>query len=441
MKTIHLQDGATTAGSRAQLVPLTDATARPTNRTLQFALVAGAAFVLYWASSFALELRKGTTHFGADTWHYTELAQGNVLSRLTTNPYLDRITRFHPATVFAATAWLQVLSPLERWIPPLYLLKAMFAAVGAVGVWAAMSAFATVVSHRGAMLFGTIYATSLGAWYFASIEESKIVTASLSALYIATYLQVRRTWTARGMILLTAILLVACLNEVVSGFLVVIPLVDALVRHGSDWRRSRWMAVHALAGPAALLAMEGVSYWRLGGVPNPEGTSHFSMLYYYVVRNDYSLGGLYSFAINWLFFNIASPSLEANYAIPAFASYRGHFAPSLSSYFASPASAGAAVLLCLVVAASTVGRRTASLSEDWKGILLGLTAYTLVRGAFFFLYNSYEPLLASPAVTLAHMLIIGIPLATSRIPAKPVLLGAFAALLFAANGAFIVFGR
>lgn len=441
MKMINLQDRPAAAGSRVQSGAQTNSPARPTSHALHFALVVGAAFVLYWASSFALELRKGTTHFGADTWHYTELAHGNVLSRLATNPYLDRITRFHPATVFAATAWLQLLSPLSRWIPPLYLLKAMFAAVGAVGVWAAMSAFATVASHRGAILFGIIYGTSLGVWYFASLEESKIVTASLSALYIATYLQVRKTWTARGIVLLTTILLVACLNEVVSGFLVFIPLVDALVRHGWNWRRGRWIAVHALAGPAALLVMEGVSYWRLGGMPNPEGTSHFSMLYYYVVRNDYSLGGLYSFAVNWLFFNIAAPSLDARYAIPASAFYGGHFAPSLSSYFTSAAPAGAAILLCVVLAASAVGRRRGSLSEDWNGILLGLTAYTLVRGAFFFLYNSYEPLLASPAVTLAHMLIVGVPLAASRIPAKSVLLGAFAAVLFAANGAFIVFGR
>ena len=46
-----------------------------------------------------------------------------------------------------------------------------------------------------------IYAVSFGVWYFASIEESKIVTATLSALYIAIYLHLRDDWTMRGAVL------------------------------------------------------------------------------------------------------------------------------------------------------------------------------------------------------------------------------------------------
>ncbi|NJO32162.1 MAG: hypothetical protein HC869_02610 [Rhodospirillales bacterium] len=414
---------------------------RQSTHALYFVLVAGAAFVLYFASSLVLEARKGTTHFGADTWHYAELAQGNVLSRIAGNYYLDRIARFHPTTVFTAAAWLQILSPLARWIPPLYLLKAMFAFAGAAGVWAAMSAFAAVASRRAALLFGVVYATSLGVWYFASIEESKIVTASLSALYIAVYLNLRKDWTLRGAALLTAILLVACLNEVVSGFLVIIPLVDTLVRRGLNWREGRWIPIHALAGPAALVLMEGVLYWRLAGVSHLEGTSHFSMLLYYVARNDYSLGNLYSFTINWLFFNIAAPSIDASYAVPAWAHYKGYFAPSMLSYLSSPFSAGAAALLCIVVIASVMAGRKAENLGAWTGVLLGLAAYTLVRAAFFFLFNSFEPLLFSSPVTLAHMLLVAIPLATYKLPAKSVLLGAFAVSLFVANGAFILFER
>jgi hypothetical protein len=41
-------------------------------------------------------------------------------------------------------------------------------------------------------------------------------------------------------------------------------------------------------------------------------------------------------------------------------------------------------------------------------------------------------------VTLAHMLLIGIPFATSKFPAKGLLLAALALLLFTVNGAFIV---
>ena len=405
--------------------------------------MAGAAFGLYWASSFVLEARNATTHFGADTWYFAELAQGNVFARIAGNYFLDRVARFHPTTVVMAAAWMQILSPLTQWLAPLSLLKAMFAAVGAVGVWAATSAFAAVVPRGYALLFGIIYALSFGVWYFSSIEESKIVTASLSALYIASYLHVRKRWTMRGVVLLTAILLIACLNEMVSGFLVIIPMVDTFVRHGWDWRQGRWIAVHALAGPIAFVIIEGVIFGRLVALSHPEGSSHFSMLLFYIAKNNYSLANLYSFVVNWLFFNIAAPTLDASYAVPAGANYKGYlykgyFEPALTNYFFSPASAGVAALFGAVIVGSGWLRDRAAISDGAAGIMLGLAAYSMLRAAFFFIFNPYEPLLFSPAVTLAHMLLIAIPLAGSRVPARHMLLGGVAALLLITNGAFII---
>jgi hypothetical protein len=83
-------------------------------------------------------------------------------------------------------------------------------------------------------------------------------------------------------------------------------------------------------------------------------------------------------------------------------------------------------------------RHRVEVSASQAGLLLGLLAYTLIRGLFFIIFNPYEPLLFSSAVTLAHMLLIGIPFATSKFPAKGLLLAALALLLFTVNGAFIV---
>lgn len=412
--------------------------ALPASHVVCLALVVGAAFVLYWGSSFILDARKATTHFGADSWYYAELAGGDIIRRVASNYYLDRVARFHPTTVFMAAAWMQVFSPLTQWIAPLYLLKAMFAATGAVGVWAASSAFAAVVPRGYALLFGIVYAVSLGVWYFASIEESKIVTASLSALYIAIYLHVRKTWTVRGVVFLTGILLVACLNEMISGFLVIIPVVDIFMRYGWDWRQGRWIALHALAGPLAFAIIEGVIFGRLVGVSHPEGTSHFGMLIFYISKNYYSLENIYSFVINWLFFNVAAPSRDAAYAVPAWANYKGYFEPSLINYFTSPTSVAVAVLFCAVVVASALPRYRAERTGTMAGIIWALAAYVLLRGLFFIVFNPYEPLLFSPAVTLALLLMVAIPFAASKVPAKQALLGVFAALLFIANGAFII---
>lgn len=403
-----------------------------------FALIAGGAFGLYWLSSFILQARGATTHFGADSWYFYELAAGDVISRIAGNYYLDRITRFHPTTVIMAAAWMKIVNPLTEWISPLHLLKAMFAAVGALGVWAAMWAFAAVMQRRYVALFGVIYAVSFGVWYFASIEESKIVTATLSTLYIASYLHLRKNWTMRGAAVLTAILLVACLNEMVSGFLVIIPIVDTLLQRGWDWRHGAWIAVHALAGPVAFVIIEGVMYGRLVAVSHPEGTSHVGMLLFYISKNTYDLAALYSFVINWLCFNLAAPTADASYGIPASANYRGYFAPAFADYFSSWASAGLVAAIGVMIAACIQPRYRSKLSSHQRGILLALSAYILIRGTFFFVFNPGEPLLFSPAITLAHILVLAVPFAASDFPAKRALLAAVAALLLVTNGTFVV---
>jgi hypothetical protein len=229
----------------------------------------------------------------------------------------------------------------------------------------------------------------------------------------------------------------------VSGLLVVIPVIDTLVRYGWDWRQGRWIAVHALAGPVAFVIIEGILYGRLVGVSHPEGSSHLSMLLFYIAKNEYDLAKLYSFAVNWLFFNIVAPTADASYAVPAGANYKGYlykgyFEPALMNYFYSPASAGAAALFGAMAVATVRAREHAEGLGNAAAILWALAAYTVLRAVFFFIFNPYEPLLFSPAVTLACMLGFAVPFAGSRLPAKHILLGGFAALLFIANGAFII---
>jgi hypothetical protein len=393
------------------------------------ALVLAASFGLYWFSSFLLQARHAITHFGADAHIYTLLAQGIVN---------DRLARFHPTTIAMALGWMKITSPLATWVAPAQLLKAMFAAIGAVGALAAMSAFAAVMPRRYAILFGIVYAVSLGVWYCSSIEESKIVTASLSALYIATYLHLRTRWTARGALLLTAILLTACLNELVCCFLVAIPVVDALMQRGWDLRHGRWIVAHGLAVPVAFAILEFVVKGRLVDAgTDPNEASHLSLLIAFVSNNDYSAASLYAFVVDWLFFNIAAPSADASAGANLWLNFAGTFEPALTNYLASPVSAGVVVLASVIVVASASPRYRLAGASDSADILVALAAYALLRGAFFLIFNSREPLLNSPATTLPHLLLVGIPFTASSFPAKRSLLAIFAVLLFIANGAFI----
>jgi hypothetical protein len=405
------------------------ALARWVARDISFPLVALAAFCVYWSSSLFLEARNATVHFGSDAPLYAWLAQGNAV---------DRVARFHPVTVVMELGWMRIVGPLAPWIAPQKLLKAMFAAVGAVGVWAAMSAFAAVVPRRYVALLGAIYAVSLGIWFFSSIEESKIVSATLTALYIAAYLRLRQDWTLGGALILTAILLVACLNEIVAGCLVLIPAIDTLVQRGWDLRHLRWIAWHALTAPIALLFLEGVVNGRLVAAgTDPEGASHFSMLMFYLEDSSFSAWTIYYFLVNWLLFNLAAPTPVLSHVFPHWPNNK-YFDPVLANYLSSPVSICLVILFAAMLVASIVPwRRTQSLRGS-AAILLALLAYALVRGVFFFVVHPYECLLFSSSVTLTHMLLISIPFAESGFPAKRALLASIAVLLFVINGTFII---
>jgi hypothetical protein len=401
-------------------------------------LVLLSIFLLYWVSAIALETRKALPYFGSDPWYYVRLAQPNVIERTPGDYFLDRIARFHPTTVALAVVWMKMVSPLFAWFDPAQLLRVMSAAIGVLGVWAAISAFGTVLSRGYAVLFGIVYALSLGIWYFASIEESKIVTATLSALYIAGYLHLRQRWSNVRAALLLAILLLACLNEIVSGFLAAIPLVDAFMQRRMDRRFARWMGAQVLVGVVSLAILEGVlGRWLLAGTKVLEEGSHFEMMIAYVLKMPHGVASLYVMLVNWLFFNIAAPTAKPDYAMPMWPLYKGYFEPSLANYLASPATVASAVLFGVMVAACLLPRDRARSWGAATGILVPLAAYSALRGLFFFVFNPAEALLFSPAVTLAHMLIVGLPFAASRLPAKQVLLAAFAALLFVANGRLI----
>ena len=411
--------------------------ARPVHPLL-LVLIVAIAFGIYWATSFVLETNKATTRFGADTWFYTEIADGDALSRLHESQYLGRVFRFHPVTVIAGTIWMNALDWLTDFIEQERVLRAMFALIGALGGYAAMSGFAAVMQKRHVAFWGAIYAVSLAVWYFSSIEESKIVSATLATTYIAIYLHLRENWTQRSAILLTVVLFLACMNEIVAGFLVIVPVVDTLIRYGIDFIRGRWIFIHAMVGPLALGILEWIARGNFNSVKeHPEGGTHFSMLLWYITQNDYSFAAVYAFVVRWLFFSIGAPEAKVYFANPTIG-YGGDFYPSLLLYFYSPATAITAILFFALLIAAFLPRFRAPMTRDTTGIMAALAAYIFVRGAFFFLLLPQEYMLFASSVTFAILLLIAIPFANSTFPRKRILLALFATALFLANGAFML---
>ena len=419
-----------------------DLTLRSRTPLAWLTLIMVASFGLYWLSALVLAARDETYLFGADTTLYMELAKGNVIQRLGSSYAIDRIARFHPLTTAMAVAWMKALDPLTLWITPQQLLKAMFSSVGAIGVGAATAAFAAVTPRRQAPLWGIIYAASLSVWYFSSIEESKIVTATLAAVYIAAYLRLRNHWTTRGAVLLTAVLLLACLNEIIAAFLVAIPATDALVQRGWKLRQERWIVWHGLVVPVVFAFLELVVKHYTGaaatGGPPTEGASHFRMLLFYVSQNHFSPATLYSFIVNWLFFSVAAPTSETSLAPAAWPEYTAYFEPVLRNYLLSPASTSLVTLFGIIAATSALPRFRAEHAGNCIAIVLPLLAYALLRGTFWFIVNPSEAVLFSSGTTLAHILVVAIPFAGCKLPGKPAILAACALLLLFINGTLII---
>lgn len=393
------------------------------------AFVTVAAFALYLTSAFVLQSREATALFGADTGLYVWLAHGNAA---------DRVTRFHPLTTALITSWMHLLAPLGRWIGPAHILKGLFAAVGALGVWAAMRAFSALVARRYVPWLGAIYATSLGCWYFASIEESKIISATLASLYLASYVTLRGRWRQSRAVCLTGILLLACLNEIVAGLLVVVPVVDALCERGINLRSDGWLVPHALVVPGTLVFLEFVVNGRIAGASeDPEQASHVSMLLFYLADNDFDWPTTSTFLSNWLLFNFAAPTKLATHAFPQWPNYQGFFPPGLGNYLTSPWGWGLAGVFAVIATASLFMPRENERSRLATGLLLGLLAYTILRGGFFYLFDPNECLLFSSSATLAHMVLVGVPFVTSQFPYRSGIIRLGATLLFVNNAIFI----
>lgn len=395
--------------------------------TIALPLLFLGAFALYWASSFSIERRFATIYFGADSWHFTELAAGR---------FNDRIMRLHPVTVALALGWMKIFSPLTIWFAPVAILKSMFAFTGALGALAAVHAFAAFMPKRHALLWGFIYAVSTGIWYFSSIEESKILSATLVAAYIAVYVHLRNNWTLRGALILTGILFVACLNEITAAYLVAIPASDILIRTRFDWRALRRVVPHALAAIAAFAVLEAIKRFAVNVAPNPEGTGFLDIFLYYFTRNTYDLQSALNFLYRWFFFNIAAPEPELHYA-NSLTRYGGDFEPTLQHYFGSPASALLLVCFAIMIAAAFLFRDHGEKRPLLTSIMLGLLAYAFARMAFFFLFLPGECLLYSPGVSLAHLLLIAIPFAASRLPYKEALTATVAICMLVTNALFI----
>lgn len=392
-------------------------------------LMALCFFLFYWETACVLLSRSHGFYFGADANIYMDLAYGEI-SR--------QILFFHPLTALLASAWMKILSPFFTSLTPEELLGAMFAFIGALGVWAGYSALKTLVPHRYAIPWAVAYGISLSIWYFSSIHESKIVDASLSALYIAVYMHLRENFTVKGGLLITTILIAACLNAIVSAFLVMIPALDLLLRRGFLWCDIRWLFLHTLPVPIILLALE--TAMRLSGTgvaDTAEGKDHVSLFLEFYQLSEHSASSLYGFILNWFLFSIAAPTPDTSYASSIWPDERAYFEPAVIGYLSSISTSLFIWMFLGMLVASTIAMRKEVIIDNIS-IFLALIIFSAMRGILFFAFIAAESLLYSPSVVLPHITVLAILFYSWRFSNKEYVLYFLIVLIFLGNMRFIL---
>ena len=127
----------------------------------------------------------------------------------------------------------------------------------------------------------------------------------------------------------------------------------------------------------------------------------------------------------------------ATHAYAQWPAYHAFFVPGFGGYLASPWGAALAMIAGVLASASLGPRGTSRCRGLAGGVIVGLLAFVIVRGAFFYLFNPNECLLFSPSVTIPHLMLIGVPFVASALPYKSAILGLGGLMLFINNAIFI----
>ena len=401
------------------------------NSILQVLIVVS-AFNFYWQTSYFLLDMDRITYFGAD---------GNVYLKLAQKTIDDQILLFHPFAALLSVVWMKIFTPLTEMLPPEQILSAMFAAIGALGVGAAFSIFKAMMPRVYALPCTMIYAVSLSIWYFSSIDKSKIIEAAFACLYIAIYIQLRKSYTSRLSIYLTITYALACFNSIISALLVLIPVIDIFLRNyrmRDALRDMRWVFYHVLPAPIVLLLMEAmINSHILGQTDQAKGANHFDLFITFASLADHSIINIYNFVINWFFFSVAAPAPNALYAYPIWPDYHGYWEPELANYF------GSLVTVILITSAGLAGVYAcflpkAAKDREWSSLLYGLIGFSIARALFFFTFAPPESLLYSPPAVICHLVIFLKAFVSSKFAYKKYMLYFLLATLLVTNIRFIL---
>ncbi len=335
-------------------------------------------FVLYF---FSLTNEVGSLvlkdyPFGADVPLYI---------RAILSDHFTGITARHPITVGIITGIKLIIKMIPLNINKIAILKLFFAFIGSLNIVIVYKLFSKIGKQRIInILMVMAYGFSFSVWYFASVPESYIVSTLLYSCYLLLFISYKDKldWQKTG--ILSALLIVCSLNEIISLFLLVIPLVyyGQKLFLNKDLRNK--MLVH-------ILSVTLISFFVINAVIY--GLEECSIFEYYIKFSQeynkikYSFYELKEPLLNMFFFNIGIPAKSVFYATKKFPDYIGFFIPSLVEYFKHIFSA-----LFLILWIGLLGRIKIVRNNS---LMLSLLVLIILKFIFIASFNPGEAILYS----------------------------------------------
>jgi len=277
-------------------------------------LVKSILFILFFAVYSVTEMNNLSSRvledyaFGADVPHYT-FGIGHGFR----HPITAKLMEFY-------RGFISILLPIT--ITP-FVMKLLFSFFGAINVMIVHSICSMFFSRYRSVLVAVCYGFSLSVWYFSSVPESYVFSATLYSLYFWYFIKHCSDLRLIKVLILLGLLTLALLNDISSVYLLLLPFVYYNKKIITDKKIRSYFLLHVFFIFACCVVIK-INEWPV-------------VEFYSNMRNDFSVTSFIKDdfiepLLNLLFFSIGAPSHEVTYAPRMLPYYPGYFQPSVWGY-------------------------------------------------------------------------------------------------------------
>jgi len=276
--------------------------------------VKGIFFILFLAVYFVTEINNLSSRnlndypFGGDIPHYT-FDIGHIFR--------------HPLTTWLIKSYRGLIEGMFHVTASIPAMKFLFSFFGAINIVIVYSICTMFFNRYRSVLYTACYGFSLSVWYFSSVPESYVISATLYSLYIWYFIKHSSDLRLTQVLISLGILTLALLNDISSVFLLLLPLTYYNKKIITDKKIRRFFLLHVFFFLASWFVIK-FQQWPL-------------VEFYSNMRNDFSvksfmINDFMEPLLNVTFFSIGAPSHEVSYAPRMLPHYPGYFVPSLWGY-------------------------------------------------------------------------------------------------------------